>query len=83
LITYRFIAICGEQKIPLEVELPYKPGKQAQRARRHAVGQLLAVLEIEAATINAAGEEMVKVTTKDGIWVIGESRVGDQPRARF
>ena len=83
MITFRFVAICGEQKIPLEVKLPYKPGKQVQRARRYAVGELLAVLEIEVATVNAAGEDLVKVTTKDGIWVIGESRIGELPRSQF
>ena len=83
MITYQFTAICGEQKVPLEVQIEYKPGKQAQRARRVAVGELLAFLGAQGATVDATGEDMVKVTTKEGIWIIGESHVGEQARARF
>ena len=71
-MIFEFIARCGEQTIRLEVSIDYQPGKQAQRARRVAVGQLLARLGAEHATVDASGEDMVQVTTADGVWVIGE-----------
>ena len=73
MISFAFIARCGDQSLPLEVSLTYQPGKQAQRARRIAVGELLALLECESATIDASGTDSVKVLTPQGVWVIGES----------
>ena len=73
MIKFAFIARCDEQTIPLEVSLEYQPGNQTQRARRMAVGELLAKLEIEAAQIDASGSDMVKVQTESDVWVIGES----------
>ena len=64
-MKFSFLARCGDQTLPLEVETPFKPGKQVQRARRLAVGELLAVLEIEQATVDASGEDMVRVTTDE------------------
>ena len=71
-MKFQFIARCGEESLPLEVNIDYRPGKQAQRARRVAVGELLAALGIEEATIDASGEERVIVSTGDGLWVIAE-----------
>lgn len=73
LIKFAFLARCEEQTIPLEVSLVYKPGNQTQRARRVAVGELLAQLELEQATIDASGTDLVKVQTDAGTWIIGES----------
>ena len=71
-MKFKFIARCGDQTMPLEVSTGYRPGKQVQRARRLAVGELLALLEIEQASIDASGEDFVSVTTADGTWVIAE-----------
>lgn len=71
-MKFQFLARCGEDVIPLEVELAYQPGNQSQRARRLAVGQLLAGLEAEQASIDASGQDRVIVTTEHGDWVIGE-----------
>ena len=74
MIKFQFIARSGDETLPLEVSLPYKPGRQVQRARRMAVGQLLAVLGIEVAKVDARGEDLVKVATPQGEWIIGEGR---------
>lgn len=74
MIKFEFTAVCHEQRIPIQVSLPYRPGKQTQRARRLAVGELLAILETENATVDASGEDSVQVTTADGTWVIAEAR---------
>lgn len=80
MITFKFLARCGEQTLPLEVRLDYRPGRQGQRARRVAVGQLLAMLEIESASVDASGEDQVTVATPDGTWVIAETwGAGDGP----
>ena len=71
-MKFRFIARCGEETLPLEVNTNYRPGKQAQRARRIAVGELLAHLEIDQATVDASSGEFVSVATVNGVWVIGE-----------
>ena len=67
-VKFQFIARCADQSMTLEVNIDYRPGKQMQRARRVAVGELLAALAIE----EAAGDERVVVTTQDAIWVIAE-----------
>lgn len=79
-MKFSFLARCGDQTLPLEVETPFKPGRQVQRARRLAVGELLAVLELEHATVDATGEDMVRITTDDGIWVIAEGGSVNPPR---
>ena len=71
-MKFAFIARSGEQTLPLEVDLAYRPGKQTQRARRVAVGELLALLEAEQAQIDASGEDSVKITLPDAVWVIAE-----------
>ena len=71
-MKFQFLARCGEQTMPIEVELDYRPGKQAQRARRLAVGQLLATLEATAASVDASGDEHVSVQTPEGTWIIAE-----------
>ena len=71
-MKFAFIARSGEQTLPLEVELAYRPGKQAQRARRVAVGELLALLEAEQAEVDASGDESVQVTLPNGVWIIAE-----------
>ena len=71
-MKYQFIARCEEQSLPIEVNVEFKPGRMNQFARRVAAGQLLAKLEIESATIDASGEDMVKITTPQGTWVIAE-----------
>jgi hypothetical protein len=81
-IRFAFVARCGEETIPLEVAIDYRPGRQTQRARRVAVGQLLAVLEVDAATVDASGAEQVTVKTPRGTWVIGETR-GAPPPLRY
>lgn len=83
MLKFRFIARCGEETLPLEVSLEYRPGKQTQRARRVAVGELLAILEIDQATIDAAGEDLVKVTTANGLWVIAEGTGVGERRGNF
>ncbi len=69
-MIFKFTARLGEQNLPLEVKIDYRPGKQAQRARRIAVGELLCVLEAETATIDATGSDQVQVRIGDDIWVI-------------
>jgi|GEM_PF-2331064 len=80
MIKYAFIARCADEALPLEVAIDYKPGNQNQRARRVAVGQLLAILETESATIDASGSELVSVTTPNGTWVIAEASGGGAAR---
>ncbi len=72
-MRFRFIARCEDQSLTLEVTLDYKPGKQAQRGRRIAVGELLAKLEAQSAQVDASGLDKVIVVTEKGTWVIGES----------
>lgn len=72
MIKFQFIARCGGETMPLEVSMPYKPGKQGQRARRLAVGELLAALQAQAAEVQADGEERVVVKVDGAHWVIGE-----------
>ena len=69
--------------MPLEVSIPFRPGKQSQRARRVAVGELLAALGVETATVDASGEDQVRITTPEGIWVIGEGGPLEERRAVF
>jgi hypothetical protein len=83
MITFRFTATCGEQSLPLEVRLQYRPGRQSQRARRVAVGELLGLLELDKASIEPAGDDQLKVTTAKGTWVIGEARGLAEGRGRF
>ena len=71
-MKFQFVARCDDQLMPIDVEIDYKPGKQAQRARRIAVGKLLAVLEVEQAQIDASGDDRVIVQTESGTWVIAE-----------
>ena len=73
MIKFAFLARCDEQTIPLEVSLEYQPGNQTQRARRVAVGELLAKLEAEKADIDASGNDSVRVATEQGVWIIAES----------
>ena len=81
MIKFRFTARSGDESVPLEVGIDYRPGKQAQRARRVAVGELLAILEIEQASVDASGEDQVVVTTENARWVIAEGRgVGEGRR---
>ena len=80
MIKFQFTARCGDQSVPLEVSVEYRPGKQAQRARRVAVGELLAILEADEASIDATGTDQVTVITKDGHWVIAEGRGVGQGR---
>ncbi len=72
MIKFKFIARNGEETLPIEVSMAYKPGKQTQRARRLAVGELLATLAIERAEVDATGEDLVTVVTDDARWVIAE-----------
>jgi len=67
----------------LEVNLSYQPGKQSQRARRIAVGHLLAMLDTKQATVDASSDESIKVTTDSGVWVIGEARAFVEGRGRI
>ncbi len=69
-MIYKFTARSGEQAIPLEVKIDYKPGKQSQRARRFAVGELLVRLGGEQITIDASGEDLVQVNIDGEHWVI-------------
>ncbi len=69
-MLYKFIARCGDQAFPLEINIAYKPGKQAQRARRVAVGELLGLLGGEKIAIDASGEDMVQVNIDGEHWVI-------------
>ena len=83
MIGFAFLARCGEESIQLEVNLDYQPGNQTQRARRVAVGELLARLGCESASIDASGNDMVKVETPEGVWVIGESYSPSQSRGKI
>ncbi len=74
MITFRFTATCGDERLPLEVRLDYRPGKQSQRARRVAVGELLAILGVDDAVVARAGDDQIRVETAKGVWVIGEAR---------
>lgn len=69
---YHFIARCGEESYPIDVQLPYAPGVQMQRARRMAAGYLLAYLGVDEAQIEADGELRVYLRTPRGDWVIDE-----------
>lgn len=69
-MLYKFMARCGDQAIPLETKIDYKPGKQSQRARRVAVGQLLGILGGEKISIDASGEDMLQVNIDGEHWVI-------------
>ena len=80
MIKYAFVARCGEQALPLEVAIEYKPGDQNQRARRVAVGQLLALLEVDTATVDASTPGLVSVTTPEGVWVIAQASGGGSGR---
>ena len=80
MVKFHFIARNGEETLPLQIDMAYRPGKQNQRARRLAIGELLAALEVESATIDASGDDQVSVTTPKGTWVIGEG--GMQPERR-
>ena len=71
-VKFKFVARCGEETLPLEVDLDYRPGKQSQRARRVAVGELLGLLEADKAIVDASNEEFVSVEIAGQIWVIGE-----------
>jgi len=80
----RFTARCGEDSLPLEVDMAYRPGKVMQHARRLAVGKLLAHLEAEAARVDARGEDSVSVQTPQGTWVIeAGASVSEQRGGRF
>jgi hypothetical protein len=81
--TFRFTATCGDQSLPLEVKVDFRPGKQSQRARRIAVGQLLGHLEMDHATVEPGGDAELKVHTPKGTWVIGEARGLVEGRGRL
>ena len=81
-MKFRFIARCQDQVITLDVSVPYKPGKQAQRARRVAVGELLAQLESQTASVDASGSDRIVVDSDAGVWVIGESIAATDSRGR-
>ena len=83
MITFQFTATCGDQSMPLEVRLEYRPGKQSQRARRIAVGELLAKLQVDSATVEPSGSDQLRVKTSHGVWVIGEARGLVEGRGRF
>lgn len=83
MIKFAFIARSGDQTMPLEVSIEYQPGKQTQRARRVAVGELLAKLESESAQVDASGAEQVKVQTEQGTWIIAESYSSGAGRGRI
>jgi hypothetical protein len=72
MIKYRFLATKGGENLPLEVALDFKPGRQNQRARRVAVGHLLALIEAEHAVVDATTEDLIRVETPDGVWIIAE-----------
>lgn len=80
MIKIGFTARCGEESLPLVVNIDYRPGKQMQRARRVAVGELLAALEADEASVDASGEDQVTVTTRGKTWVIAEGRSGGERR---
>lgn len=83
MITFQFTATCGDQSMPLEVRLEYRPGKQSQRARRIAVGELLAKLQVDSATVEPSGADQLSVKTSHGVWIIGEARGLVEGRGRF
>jgi hypothetical protein len=83
LVKFSFIARCGEDSMLLEVNLDYQPGKQNQRARRLAVGYLLAKLGAESANVDATGADRVIVTTEKETWVIGEAGATGSKRGRL
>ncbi len=82
-MKFEFIARNKDQTMVLSVELDYQPGKQSQRARRKAVGELLAQLEIEQATVDASGMERVVVTTDAGTWIIAEGGSAGYARGKL
>lgn len=69
-MLFKFIARCGTQSVPLQVTVDYRPGKQAQRARRKAVGELLFTLEATHVVVDASGEDVVHVKADGEHWVI-------------
>ncbi len=81
--TFAFTAVCGEQSLPLEVKLDYRPGKQSQRARRIAVGHLLALLDTTQAAVDASSDELIKVSADGRVWVIGEARALAEGRGKL
>ncbi|MFT7652424.1 MAG: hypothetical protein ACI9ON_004408 [Limisphaerales bacterium] len=83
MIKFQFNARSSEQVILLEVSMPYRPGNQGQRARRLAVGELLAVLKATQAEVDAEGEDRVIVVTQGETWVIGEGGAAGQGRGRI
>lgn len=83
MIKFAFLARCGDQTMPLEVSLEYQPGNQTQRARRMAVGDLMAKMDIDKAEVDASGTDMVTVTTDSETWVIGESYSGSGGRGNI
>ena len=83
MIKFHFSARSNEQVIGLEVSMPYQPGNQGQRARRLAVGELLAVLEATTAEVDAQGEDRVIVVTQGETWVIGEGGAAGHQRGRI
>ena len=80
MIKFAFLAHSGDQTLSLEVSLDYRPGKQTQAARRKAVGELLYLLEADEARVDASGEDMVRVDTADGVWIIAEASAGGRGR---
>ena len=82
-MKFEFIARCGEDAMPIEVEIDYKPGNQSQRARRVAVGKLLALIEAVQASVDASDDEKILVDADKGLWVIGEGRAINPGRGAF
>ncbi len=80
---FEFTARCGEQSMPLEVSLEYKPGNQTQRARCLAVGQLLAQLQPDEALVKSFDDELVTVTIAGNIWAIAEGRGSPDRRGKL
>ena len=74
MIKFVFIAHNGESGRELTVQLPFQPGNQTQRARRLAVGELLAQLESTRATVDASADDMVVVSIGSENWIIAESK---------
>jgi hypothetical protein len=71
-IKYRFLATKGGENLPLEEALEFQPGRKAQQARRVAVGHLLALTGAEHAIVDASADDLVRVETPDGVWIIAE-----------
>lgn len=71
-MKFHFLAQCGNETHSLEVDIKYAPGNRTQYARKLAVGQLLADMEIEAATIDATDGNAIFVKTDKGTWLIAE-----------